>query len=185
MTIFNESDLQFKFSDKWWIVQYDNLIDYKKLNDAIEGSKAVDFIGVLNNNTLALIEVKNFRGHRIETKPRVHGGDDPIELEVARKVRDTLAGIVAASRHSTHLKAEWRKVLDIFKNTNKNIEVILWLEEDLPPQYSATLRDKKMQARGGTLTKRLQQKLEWLTQRVFVCNISENDYKDTLMVSYL
>ena len=30
MTIFNESDLQFKFSDKWWIVQYDNLIDYKK-----------------------------------------------------------------------------------------------------------------------------------------------------------
>ena len=73
----------------------------------------------------------------------------------------------------------------ITKNTNKNIEVILWLEEDLPPQYSGTLRDKKMQARGGTLTKRLQQKLEWLTQRVFVCNISENDYKDTLMVSYL
>ncbi len=185
MTIFKESELKFEFSNDWWVVQYDDLADYRKLSNAIEGSKAVDFIGVLNDKTLSFIEVKNFREHRIETKPRISGGDDPIELEVAQKVRDTLAGVLAASRHSTHLKSEWTKVVGFLKETEKNIEVILWLEEDLPPQYSPVLRAKKMQANGGILVKRLKQKMNWLTNRVFVCNVLENEYDETLKVSFL
>ncbi len=183
MTTFIESDLKFEFSSNWWVVQYDDLTDYSKLKNTVEKSKAVDFIGILSNKTLVFFEIKNFRGYRIENKPRLEAGDDPLELEIAKKVRDTLAGVAAASRNSTHLKAEWQRVLSFLQNERINVEIVLWLEEDKTPQYEATR--KRMQAKGGMLSQRLKQKLSWLTNRVFVCSISDNQYTESLGVSFL
>ena len=182
MTTFLESDLKFQFSSNWWVVQYDDLTDYANLKNTVEGSKAVDFIGILSNKTLVFFEIKNFRGHRIENKPRLSAGHDPLELEIAQKVRDTLAGVAAASRNSTHLRTEWQRVLSFLQNERINVEVVLWLEEDKTPQYEATR--KRMQAVGGVLAQRLKQKLTWLTNRVFVCSIVENQYKGSLDVSF-
>jgi hypothetical protein len=183
MTTFIESDLKFDFPSNWWVVQYDNLTDYNKLKNTVEKSKAVDFIGILSNKTLVFFEIKNFRGHRIENKPRLEAGDDPLELEIAKKVRDTLAGVAAASRNSTHLRTEWQRVLSFLQNEKINIEVVLWLEEDKVPQYEATR--KRMQAKGGTLRQRLKQKLSWLTNRVFVCSVLDNHYIRNLDVSFV
>lgn len=182
MTTFVESDLKFEFSSNWWVVQYDDLTDYNNLKNTVEGSKAVDFIGILSHKTLVFFEIKNFRGYRIENKPRLGVGHDPLELEIAQKVRDTLAGIAAAARNSTHLRTEWQRVLSFLQNEKKNVEVVLWLEENRTPQYEATR--KRMQAKGGMLSQRLKQKLSWLTNRVFVCSISDSPYKENLDVSF-
>jgi cystathionine beta-lyase/cystathionine gamma-synthase len=106
-------------------------------------------------------------------------------LEIAQKVRDTLAGVAAASRNSTHLRTEWQRVLSFLQNEQISVEVVLWLEEDTPPtpQYEATR--KRMQAVGGMLSQRLKQKLSWLTNRVFVCSISGHQYEESLDVSFL
>lgn len=184
MTIFQESDLKFQFSDNWWVVQYDDLTDYNNLKNTVEGSKAVDFIGILGNETLTFFEIKNFRGYRIENKPRLEVGHDPIEVEIAQKVRDTLAGVAAAARNSTHLRTEWQRVLHFLQNDRKNVEVVLWLEDETTPQYDA-IRKRKMQAKGGVLSQRLKQRLSWLTSRVFVCSISENKYAENLDVAFL
>lgn len=184
MRTFNESDLKFEFSEAWWVEQYDDLTDYKNLKNVVPGSKGVDFIGILNNETLSFIEVKNFRGHRIESKPRLQLGEDPIEIEVAQKVRDTLAGVTAAARNSTHLKNQWQNVLTFLQNDKKNVEVILWLEED-PFTHSAVTNTKRNNANSGTLSRRVKQKLAWLTTRVFVYHISNNQYKGSLSVVLL
>lgn len=184
MRTFIESDLKFEFSTAWWLEQYDNLTDYINLKNVVPGSKGVDFIGILNNETLSFIEVKNFRGHRIESKPRLQLGEDPIEIEVAQKVRDTLAGITAAARNSTHLKNEWQRVLTFLQNDKKNVEVILWLEED-SFSHSVVANARRNKSNSGTLSRRVKQKMTWLTTRVFVCHISDNQYKESLAVNFI
>ncbi len=81
---FEESKLLFDFSDLSWnyLMQYDQETDFDKIQNAILGTKAVDFIGIFKENTLCIIEVKNFRGTRIQNKPRVEDGDEPLDLEV-------------------------------------------------------------------------------------------------------
>ena len=185
-TEFNESGMRFSFDALQWkfLIQYDAQTDYKKIQNAIEKTKAVDFIGILNTSILSFIEVKNFKGHRIENKPRVERGDDPLELEVAQKVRDTLAGITGAVRHSTHIKDHFETYQQYLSNAKKDIHVVLWLEKDASPQPNS-LRDKRDKAFGGSLDIRLRQKLNWLTSHVIVTDSATNLYSDTLKVQFL
>jgi hypothetical protein len=181
-----ESGMRFLFDDEKWslLIKYDEQTDYKKILNAVHETKAVDFMGILNNEILSLIEVKNFRGHRIENKPRLDGTDDPLEVEIAQKVRDTIAGIVGAARNSTHLRENWVKYCDFLLSQNKKTHVILWLEEDEIPLSNIT-RTKRERARGGTLTQRLKQKMNWLTPNVLVSNITDNPYSESLKVEFL
>ncbi len=181
---YNESNLFFDFSDEKWsyLMQYDVETDFKKIKDAIQGTKAVDFIGICNQNILTLIEVKNFRGHRIENKPRIENGDDPIEQEVALKVRDTLAGIVGANRNATHKKEYWENYFAFLQNEKKRVEVILWLEKDDDPRPSI-VQIKREKVYGGTIAKKLKQKLSWLTPYVSVAD-TENNTLAALTVTF-
>jgi hypothetical protein len=173
--IYNESNLLFDFSDAHWsyLMQYDVETDFKKIRDGITGTKAVDFIGVFNQNILTLIEVKNFRGHRIANKTRIENGDDPIEQEVALKVRDTIAGIVGAARNATHKKEYWENYLAFLQNKNKRVEVVLWLEKDADPRPNI-VQIKREKSKGGTVTSKLKQKLSWLTPHVSVSDADNN-----------
>lgn len=183
---FEESGMRFSFDASKWthLIQYDAVTDYKKLENAIEKTKAVDFLGVLDNRILSLIEVKNFKGHRIENKPRVENGDDLLELEVAQKVRDTLAGISGAVRHSTNLKDHFATYHQYIGNSKKDIHVVLWLEEDNSPQPTP-LREKRNKGWGGNLTARLRKKMIWLTPHVIITDSSNNHYADSLKVQFL
>jgi hypothetical protein len=183
---FVESGMHFSFDASKWthLIQYDAVRDYKKLENAIEKTKAVDFLGVLDNRILSFIEVKNFKGHRIENKPRVENGDDPLELEVAQKVRDTLAGISGAVRHSTNLKNHFATYHQFIANSKKDIHVVLWLEEDNSP-LPTPVRDKRNKGWGGNLTARLRKKMIWLTPHVSVVDSESNPYSDSLNVTFL
>jgi hypothetical protein len=130
------------------------------------------------------IEVKDFRGHRIQNKLRIENGEDAIEVEVAQKFRDTLAGIVGGVRNSTHHAYRWKEYLNLLINKGREVHTILWLEEDrpiLPPSVVS----KRNKAKGGTYTDKLKVKMKWLNCRVLVVNSSSNPYSDFLNTQYL
>ena len=181
-----ERDTRFIFDTSRWsaVIKYDEQTDYKKIKDAIEKTKGVDFIGILDNEILSLMEVKSFRGHRIETKYRLEGVEDSLDLETAQKFRDTIVGIIGAARNSTHLRENWTTYTRFLLNSKKKIHVVLWLEKDEDTK-SPNLRIKRDNARGGNLTRRLRQKMNWLTSNVFVSDINDNPYSTSLKVAFL
>ena len=59
MNTFIESGLTFSFSKRWKVLKYDKHRFYRYLSGS--GFKGVDFIGVLDEKQLVLIEVKNYK----------------------------------------------------------------------------------------------------------------------------
>lgn len=88
-----EGDLKFTFPDHCEVGKYDEWSFYRnQFKSVAGGSKAVDIVCV-SNEAAWLIEIKDYRQHR-----RVKHSD--IEDEFAGKVRDTLAGLAAASANA-------------------------------------------------------------------------------------
>jgi len=162
MPSFVEQNQRFTFDDgQWSVVEYDEHRDYHQRIAKLSGTKAVDFVGLQDgeDGVLYWIEVKDFRGYRIQNKRRLSG--DELAQEVSEKVRDSLAGVVGAYQTSTEwevwkpfVRALWRKT---------SIRVLLWLEEDSVPGPRGR-RDNAAQV----LSKKIKQNLKWLTARVFV-----------------
>jgi|APTNR8051073442_1049403.scaffolds.fasta_scaffold00490_19 ribosomal protein L25 (general stress protein Ctc) len=181
---FLESNLKFTFDDNSWsdLIQYDKTTDCRNLQHAISGTKAVDFIGVLQKHTLtlSLFEVKNFREHRIENKARVNNGE--LIEEFAQKVRDTMAGIVGGAQNSSHLKVTWKKYIKLL--SGEEVHVVCWIEEDRRPNYSSVYKNRH-KAKASGLVQEIKRKLSWLTTKVMVADTANNPYKDTLQVSFI
>ncbi|MFM9950407.1 MAG: hypothetical protein ACKV1O_20895, partial [Saprospiraceae bacterium] len=164
------------------IIQYDKTTDCKNLQHAIPGTKAVDFIGVLQKHTLtlSLFEVKNFRAHRIENKARMNNGE--LAEEFAQKVRDTMAGIVGGAQNSSHLKDTWKKHIKLISGSE--VHVVCWVEEDRGSTYSHVKKNRH-KARSSGLVQEIKRKLSWLTTKVMVADTGNNPYKDSLQVSFI
>lgn len=126
-TTFDEGFLKFVFDDGWAVVKYDEHPDYRERIRNLPETKAVDFAAIGPGNALFLIEVKDFRGHRIENRHRLR--DDDLAIEVAQKVRDTIAGIIAA--HHRGNVAEWERFARRLLSLDPPVRVLLWLEEDV------------------------------------------------------
>ena len=93
MTEIEEGDLRFSFPDHCEVGKYDDWAFYRNQFQSVAGrSKAVDILCVADDAAW-LIEVKDYRQHP-RTKPSDLGD------ELARKVRDTLAGLAAASKNA-------------------------------------------------------------------------------------
>ena len=175
MPRFEEGSLAFDFDDEWRILKLDEHRDYRQqIERLVEGTKAVDFLGILNERELYLIEVKDFRGHRIETRDRLLKGELPIE--VAQKVRDSLACIIGAFRTSSEPEF-WQPYAMLLCNRDSTIKIALWLENDLPPPHPR-LRQK---ARASISSNVFKQKLTWLTSRVLVCGSDKQDLPNVVV----
>lgn len=162
-----EGALVFHFGAGWSVDKYDEHIDYKGGIMRLVGTRAVDFVGLHESERegkpsrqLHFIEVKDFRGYRIQNKQRISDGD--LAVEVALKVRDTIAGIVGAyrgtwgqERWGTHVRA---------LTAREPIRVALWLEEDHPA--SRTMPAPPSPA----LIDDLKRQLFWLRAHVLVLN---------------
>jgi hypothetical protein len=167
MAEFIESDLKFTFDDDSWshVIKFDERESsiYKQMKDNLEGSKAVDFVGIKDEKTLYFIEVKNQRN-----------GNEQIEGEyqklndVEQKVRDSLAliiGINCTDNFSEDFKA-YKRLLCCDK---PNIKVILWNENDWVKV------SKRQQRKNNTLTRQLKEKFSWLTELVDIDNTEQYD----------
>jgi len=174
---FTESRLRFEFQEEEWdaLIKYDNEADYQKIKRSIPGTKAVDFVGISNEN-LYFIEVKNYRGHRIESKPKV----EELDTIIAQKVRDTLAGIMGGVRNSTHKEKKWQKHLSHLSDKNKPVHIILWMEEEPPNRFIS----KRQKVSRDTLTQKLKKRTSWLSGRVIVANKAHNPLEGKLQVSF-
>jgi hypothetical protein len=171
-TVLIEEQLRFEFGQSWQVEKYDEHSAYRDgiehlkeripcrqcLNPRDVGTKAVDFVG-RKNGELYLIEVKDFRGHEVENRRRVRGD---LAIEVALKVRDTLAALVGA----LHRRAE--PTLRPFAESAFQMpplapKVILWLEQDVV----------RLEQRGDPtleLRTELLRSLRWLNPHVWVAS---------------
>jgi hypothetical protein len=164
MTRFEEESLAFDFGERWQVTKYDATEDYRHRLEIINGTKAVDFVGVLDGRKLYLIEVKDFRTFRIENKTRLQSG------ELAQKVRDSVAGLIGFYRTKPET---WQHYGELLRNINKPVKVVLWLEHDLPAH--PIQRKKALASVQANLFK---QKLTWLTSRVLVCSLEREGLID-------
>lgn len=89
MTEIQEGRLVFRFDNGCDVGKYDDWAFYRNQFARVSHSTAVDFVCV-HREECWLVEVKDYSSHR-RTKPSELGD------EVGRKVRDTLAGLVAGS----------------------------------------------------------------------------------------
>lgn len=95
MTEIQEGDLRFTFPGHCEVGKYDEWSFYRNQFKSIAGgSKAVDIVCV-SDEAAWLLEIKDYRKH-----PRTK----PIDIvdELAHKVRDTLAGLAAASANANN-----------------------------------------------------------------------------------
>lgn len=120
-TIYTDG-LSFEFPDSWQATKYDNWSFYKNqfitMNDGI---KAVDLAVFDDNNTLWLIEVKDFRRHERQNTT-------PLHEEVWKKVYDTIAGLFAAKCNAVNEEQTFAQ------ETAKSckIRVVLHMEQPTP-----------------------------------------------------
>ncbi|TAK33209.1 MAG: hypothetical protein EPO28_17320 [Saprospiraceae bacterium] len=121
---FAESGLKFTFAETHWqVIQFDKNINYEKLADVVQETKAIDFLGVYQLKKLVLFEIKSFRHHRIENKPRLKAGADELTTEIAQKVRDSVAAIIGAGRNSTNDKDFWLNASRLSRGWKKMVRI--------------------------------------------------------------
>ncbi len=163
MASFDEERQRFTFDDQLWIVvKYDECADYLKKIAKLPETKGVDFIGRLRqaDGILYWIEAKDFRGYRIQNKRRLSDGE--LAIEVAQKLRDSIAGVVGAYRMSEAWR-DWRPFIEAMSRKKCPLHVVLWLEQDPMPSPRARRLNAEQ-----VLAMELKKRLRWLTTKAFV-----------------
>lgn len=153
--------IRFTFGASWKAVQWDETQAFRKGIQRLQNTKAVDLIA-MRPDVVGLIEVKDFRHDPKTDWPRVTSGS--LVEEVAHKVRDTLAGILAAARPDA---ATWDPWVDCLRK-QRDLKVIVWLER--PNDYYGDPRraDELQHFRD-----KLKQRLSWLTSNIFIASRRE------------
>jgi len=119
MPILSEEQLTFTFDEQCQVSKYDDWSFVRnQFQSCCGGSKAIDMV-CIDHDTTWLIEIKDYRRHR-RSKP-IDLGD-----EIAFKVRDTLAGLVAAKNNANDRE---EKVFAARALQSRSIKVVLHLEQ--------------------------------------------------------
>lgn len=124
MTTLREGRVSWMFGDGWTATKYDDWSFYRnQVTGLAGGSKAVDVLALDPDiEVLWMVEAKDFT-----TEPRDRSKPE-LWLEVAQKVRDTLAGIVAAACVTCDEQALARSLLGA-----KKLRVVLHIEQPSKP----------------------------------------------------
>ena len=163
LTVIDESGIRFIFKNP--ANKYDENEFYKNYTEF----KAVDFLTLNDSrNRLYLIEVKNFCGHEGESNCRERlnpKGSDPLHIEVAEKVRDTITVLYGASRNPERKDVEELKAFyEAMLRLGVEIFVIAFVEGKLSA-YSKGHKDGVV-----GLERKIKKQLGWLNCEVMVLN---------------
>lgn len=178
MTVIVEGALRFEFGASWrHVLKYDAAPLYREGIEGLKGkaacdlclgelscerchhkptidARAVDIVGN-HGGHLYFIEIKDFR-RRGAPKPAV------LATEVARKVRDTLAGLIGAL-HGPSAAGIRPLVAPVVERPPR---IILWLEEEMDPRRIEQRADPALIMRGE-----LKKRLQWISGHVWVVNL--------------
>lgn len=125
-TIIVEGALELEI-DSDHVLKWDTHEAFEKGLKPRSGTKAVDVCADIAGKGPAYIELKDFRASAIQNKARLRTGE--LAVEVAAKVRDTLAGLVWACGRD--LGEPFHESLTRSYLATPKPLVILWLEEDV------------------------------------------------------
>lgn len=170
-----EGTLELEFGDEWDLVlKWDECPSYREGIHRLGDCKAVDVLALSRTRRqLLMIELKDFRGHRIENKGRIEGGD--LFVEVGHKARDTVAGLCGAAR--TRGDADVARIAaDLASSTP--LTVVLWLEEDRHARDAPAPQRKRHKSRLDVMRRELKERLRWLTTRVMICSCEGSDLRE-------
>ncbi len=119
-----EGKLTFTFPNSWQVVKYDETSFYKKHFQKLGASRCVDIVAFETevDDQLWLLEVKDYRQNK-RTKT------EDLFLEIARKVRDTLANLYLAQRHEEADCYDFAQLA----SRKQTIRVVLHLEQPQKP----------------------------------------------------
>ncbi len=166
-----EKQIKYVFGDSWRIFKYDEHPFYTgrlvplagKVKKKTVSTTGIDLAGSCGNR-LFLVEIKDFAGFPRE-RARITSGE--LALEIAIKVRDSIAGLIAGAHHpNCKPHKTWEAVADHLCNAPHAIQIILWLEVDMLPP---ALKHKQMMSTFGNQLK--QNIRNWLPASVFVLNL--------------
>lgn len=191
-TPITEKTLSIEFGDEWECLKWDDSPYYRQGIERVDGTKGVDIVAIRKDHrdvdVLYLIEIKDFRGHRIENKHKfsrraVPSNPDALRCEdcghqsqtrscpeyhrslaidIARKVRDTLAGISGAVVSPRSVQFAHRCMAVVARGDAANIRVVAWVLED----EISGVGEHKQKMYQNESRKSLQNLLAWLTNKV-------------------
>lgn len=123
--------LRFTFDDDWQVIKLDDHRCFTERLMPLQLTRAVDFLGIYRKRGLYLIEVKDYRGSRIELKneEKMFEGDTLFQ-QIGRKVKDSIACIIGAARRES--EEFWTECANIIRERHLTIKTVFWLEFDLP-----------------------------------------------------
>jgi hypothetical protein len=168
-----EGSLLFDFNDDVTAIKFDEQPFYRNKFNVLKGARGVDILAY-NRECFMILEVKDFRGYEIENRKRVTATssvskgkgctEEPLDLELALKVRETLACMLAAALDDNEedISPFFKPIIDKARGrSNISLKVLLFVEGDIPrfPLYSRNMIDS------------IKKKMRWLNARVFVENI--------------
>lgn len=156
----------FSFGDEWTVVQYDETIEHQRNPNQDVIPHAVDFLAVKSRNTICFIEAKDFRINPGNDRKKIISGT--LALDVAHKIRDTIAGVIGFHRTASPTNNRnqiYAPFAEAMAKPNVQLRVILWMETDFNflPHF-------KQKQRASTFSKILKAKLSWITTEVLICN---------------
>lgn len=167
MTRLREESLEFVFAPQWRATKYDAWrfhIDH--FQNAFGGCKAVDFVAI-NAGTLWLIEVKDFR---VGPRRAVDASGKRVQdlwLEIAQKVRCTLAGLYTAAVRATN---DDERDIAALALTCRDMKVVLHMEQPKKATTLHPLQDVSL------LTQKLKQLVGVVDPHPRVVNIGSGRY---------
>ena len=203
-TTFEESDLTFQFSRNWVVKKFDDHKYYRILSGY--GLKGVDFIGILDQTTLVLIEVKNYKRRKESPKaPNITdilGNKPPLIDAFVYKIEDTILAINTVHKYLLrkwqfrlnqfiwkHLPihwftngewAFWERCHQILSQKKEQVHYVLWLNTD--EEYDE-MKTQEVGALANHLQKSINQYFSEDPSPIFVCNNSNNPYLKDLKVN--
>ena len=153
---FKEGNQKFIFKSSWdKVLQFDKITDYKNISNKVTCTKGVDFLGIFQGKKICFLEIKDFR-KELKKSEKLENVDS-LCINVAQKIKDTLAVILVGSRNSTNENEFFKKILKNFINSNTKIFCILHLETNNKLNLT-------------TYQNKLKEKLGWLSCKVLVVN---------------
>ncbi|MBU1660864.1 MAG: NERD domain-containing protein [Chloroflexi bacterium] len=177
MKNFDESNLCFSFGNSWTVIAYDEHPDYLNIFQKLEGTKAIDFLGV-HGNSIYFIEVKNFSGHLAQYEGKI--SQRALKNDLVQKFRDTNLWVLLA--HHRYGMLDWMDYAQVIGNQKKGIKFVAWIElgfglDEYPVKklkgYWSTLQNQLKQTFSGV--KQYDKKISFL---ITASNFNQNTLPD-------
>ncbi len=185
-----ESGMVVSFPDDWHLLDYDARSERKKRVPQEIFPFAIDFVLLKKAapRTLLFLEMKGFQNTGSANRKKLADGE--LETELARKVRDTITGIIGFGRTANHA-AEFKLFAKALGDSGTKLEINLWIEADHTLlgkreqrniDWNADKKDeiqrqieKFKKARDSTFLKRMKRSLSWASAEVQLCHSGNID----------